>query len=717
MRSTHPFRRLLSALSCASLALPIVAAHAQGVVIGGSQGTRTHYSNTSGDVWDSTWGDDGNVYTTSDDSQGWTSSTLQCNSNFLITQVTGSNPAALSGQNVNCMSQFGTAGQANADGSTWKATSITSIGGVLTVAFARQFYGDPQTSYNATFLKSTNHGSSWQAVPGCTDTLSNCSYNQPVFPSPTYNRFASPFFIEYGQNGTATADGADSYVYALSNYLTTQDRGSWQDSDELFLGRVARTQFGDLLGSEWQFYTGGDGRVDSNWSSNIASAIPILSQRGHLGMASATYDPGIHRYLMPEWWFPAASTCDYNSVVQFYESPAPWGPWTPFSELQSYPYGYYNPDIVSKFLSSDGLSGTLFVNGSCKNSEYALNTIPLTFTTHSVNVATDTTSQGAWMGGRYGNDGSQVVGDVTSYPGYAQVSVLGSPSSYTWTSSTQAPVGLQKPSTGGADRIEAALYSFTNFAVDMVFTDQRVHRVSAYMADFDSHGRQQRVDLVNPSNGDNMGSVTVTNFAGGTWASFYVEGHEQLVFTNLFNCGGGCNAVLSGLFFDTPAQLTGTDTTTQGNWSGVYGSVGVGIVADTSSFPAWATVTVQAAPSTWIWQNPSTDARALQKLSNTSQRIMAAYYSATNFSYDVNLDDGLPHTVSVYMADYDTSSRNQEVDVVDAATGQVLDFETLANFGNGVYFKWKIQGHVQIRFTNMSAVSYLNSVASGIFID
>jgi len=381
------------------------------------------------------------------------------------------------------MTDFGAAGTTpNPDGVTWKATSITSVAGVPYASIARQFYGDPQTSYNATFVESGDHGATWHAVPGCADTLRNCSYNQPVFPAPTYNRFGSPFFIEYGQNGTAAADGSDTYVYALSNYLTAQNLGAWDDSDQLFLGRVLRSQLGDLLGSEWQFYKGGDGLASSSWTSNISQASALITKPGQFSMASATYDPAIHRYLLTEWYFPTGRTCALNSVVQLYESPAPWGPWTPFDEFQSSPYGYYNPDVVSKFLSSDGLSGMLFIKGSCQNSEYALNTIPLTFTTHAATSSADTTSQGTWMGGRYGNDGYQLVGDQTQYPSYVQVSVQGSPSTCTWTTSTQDPVGLQKPSTGGADRIEAAYYSYTNFTIDMVFTDQRVHRVSAYMA-------------------------------------------------------------------------------------------------------------------------------------------------------------------------------------------------------------------------------------------
>ncbi len=61
-----------------------------------------------------------------------------------------------------------------------------------------------------------------------------------------------------------------------------------------------------------------------------------------------------------------------------------------------------------------------------------------------------------------------------------------------------------------------------------------------------------------------MGSATLTSFAGGTWLSFYVQGHEQLTLTSLNYCGGACNAVFSSILFDTPATFTGTDATTQG---------------------------------------------------------------------------------------------------------------------------------------------------------
>jgi hypothetical protein len=62
------------------------------------------------------------------------------------------------------------------------------------------------------------------------------------------SRFAAPYFVEYGQDGRASVDDADRYVYALSN------DGFWDNGNSLVLGRVARSKIGDLRAADWQFY-------------------------------------------------------------------------------------------------------------------------------------------------------------------------------------------------------------------------------------------------------------------------------------------------------------------------------------------------------------------------------------------------------------------------------------------------------------------------------
>ena len=51
--------------------------------------------------------------------------------------------------------------------------------------------------------------------------------------------------------------------------------------------------------------------------------------------------------------------------------------------------------------------------------------------------------------------------------------------------------------------------------------------------------------------------------------------------------------------------------------------------------------------------------------------------------------------------------------VIDAATGTVLDTQTLSSFQGGEYLSWNLSGNVVIKVTNLN--SRTNAVVSGIF--
>ena len=71
-------------------------------------------------------------------------------------------------------------------------------------------------------------------------------------------------------------------------------------------------------------------------------------------------------YIMPQWHFPCLDDPESRwntSRLELYQAAAPWGPWTLFHTQDSYPEAWYNPSIVSKFISTDGLRFWLFVAG------------------------------------------------------------------------------------------------------------------------------------------------------------------------------------------------------------------------------------------------------------------------------------------------------------------------------------------------------------------
>jgi hypothetical protein len=74
--------------------------------------------------------------------------------------------------------------------------------------------------------------------------------------------------------------------------------------------------------------------------------------------------------------------------------------------------------------------------------------------------------------------------------------------------------------------------------------------------------------------------------------------------------------------------------------------------------------------------------------------------------------DGKAHRVAVYCLDYSSYGRKQNVDVINAASGALLNRQAVSNFVNGAYLVWEITGRVIIRVTNTGPA---NGLISGIF--
>ncbi|MEO8592805.1 MAG: Ig-like domain-containing protein [Candidatus Solibacter sp.] len=159
------------------------------------------------------------------------------------------------------------------------------------------------------------------------------------------------------------------------------------------------------------------------------------------------------------------------------------------------------------------------------------------------------------------------------------------------------------------------------------------------------------------------------------------------------------------------ASFVKLDTTTQGNWKGVYGQDGAMIANDANLPPAYAT-TIFSGSNPYTWLNTTSDVRALIKGNSTVDRIASAFYSSNTFTIDLNLTDGASHQVVFYCLDWDTSSRNQTVTILDARNNAVLDTRGVTAFHGGLYLVYNLSGHLLIKVANTSS---LNGVVSGIF--
>ncbi len=152
----------------------------------------------------------------------------------------------------------------------------------------------------------------------------------------------------------------------------------------------------------------------------------------------------------------------------------------------------------------------------------------------------------------------------------------------------------------------------------------------------------------------------------------------------------------------TYAQFLGADTTTLGNWKGVYGQDGNYIVYHSTQPPAYSFVNPVNA-NTHLVDTYSTDPRALQKIFyafTTTERIETEFYSRFNFDITVTSSDNQSHRIALYFCDWTNIGRSITVSMVDAGTSAVLDSRQLTDYRGGVYLVYNYRGAVNIHVQN-----------------
>jgi len=379
-----------------------------------------------------------------------------------------------------------------------------------------------------------------------------------------------------------------------------------------------------------------------------------------------------------------------------------------------------NAAVDSVFTANADVTGAVtlqFTNGSAGSAQVNGIEIAPVESASATFVGVDSKTQGDWIGS-YGTNGYNVVGYGSNYPAYANVSATAE-NLWVWNASSPDVRALKKlpPATDG---IVSAWYASTNFVLDVNLTDGATHKVSLYLLDWDtSNLRSENIDVLDAATGTVLASQTVTSFSAGKYLSFNLRGHVQIRFAAMSDKG---NTLLSGVFFDPlSSSVTGggkvsfikTDTVTQGNWKTAYGTGGYDVINDSENLPPAVQLSSTGTPFTW---SPSTtDPRGLQKGALTAtDRIAACLYAASSFTIDVNLTDGSTQQMSLYFLDWDNAGRSEKVELLDAASGAVLNTQQISSFTNGKYLIWDISGHVTIRITSLVTQ---NAVVSGIFFD
>jgi hypothetical protein len=224
------------------------------------------------------------------------------------------------------------------------------------------------------------------------------------------------------------------------------------------------------------------------------------------------------------------------------------------------------------------------------------------------------------------------------------------------------------------------------------------------------------------------GTVVGTITPNGTSYNLYTtdaftvtSGAHSVAFIGLNPNGGDNTALIDELSIQVVPPAPGkagfvkTDTTTQGNWQGSYGSLAYNVIDNAASYPSYVTVNASG-NSNYVWTTTSGDPRALQEV-GSSDRVAAVWYSPTSFTVNMNLADGKTHQLALYLLDWDQyqGGRSEQVQIIDATTGHLLSSQSVTSFSTGVYLVWNVSGDIEIKINNLNSSS--NAVLNGFFLD
>lgn len=346
-------------------------------------GERFRVPGSGGDTWDSTWGADGNLYLMLNDGTGFNG--VNDNSKVIKLEGTPEDPSTLKGTDLN----NGELGNSPSIGNSYSSGIYEVDGALYFIAVRSQQVPQAWQFYNGALLKSTDGGKTWLNTEGQVDALPLIDDSNATFKTKDMADFS---FVKYGQGGEAPAGGvdrSDEYVY-----LVTPSACYGAD---YYMARISRQALKDWTTtfdlSQIEYYTGGDGMLDENWTNedpekNRASILhdDYGEARGYprWSPANITYNPALGRYFMLAQNSDSWARPQVESTLYTFEAPHPWGSWTLVHEEHVQHKDQANltwPYFVQKFQSEDGKKMWMTVCGEAggNNLDYGVNEYVLQF--------------------------------------------------------------------------------------------------------------------------------------------------------------------------------------------------------------------------------------------------------------------------------------------------------------------------------------------------
>jgi hypothetical protein len=148
---------------------------------------------------------------------------------------------------------------------------------------------------------------------------------------------------------------------------------SWITADQVYLARVTPSPATINDRNAYEFFAGHDAAGQPVWSRHFAEIKPLLDWNNNMGCVTATYVPGLRKYLMcvTDGWPTVSKMRSY-----ILEADRLTGPWRMVVYLKDFGEQAYFLNFPSKFISPDGQ--TLWLCYSANFSE-GVNGVKLNF--------------------------------------------------------------------------------------------------------------------------------------------------------------------------------------------------------------------------------------------------------------------------------------------------------------------------------------------------
>ena len=280
----------------------------------------------TGDNWPLTWGDDGLLYTSYADGNGFDEGPV--NYTLAFATVSGVPPdhrAQDFRSDADVPVGWGKQGI--------KASGLLMVGGVLYL-WVRNYVVDGDWRHSR-LARSADRGRHW--------TWADWHFS---------GTFGCPEFVQYGPNYRGARD---AYVYVVS-----QSGDSAYDFDPgVVLARVPQDRA--MEREAYQFYAG------VGWSPDIDRRRPIFVDPRGVQRIGLTHNTGLSRYLLVTA-HDDGTGATHTPALGVFDAPAPWGPWTTvyYSDLWSVDGWMIHHKFPTAWMSADGRTLWLAFSGQYK---------------------------------------------------------------------------------------------------------------------------------------------------------------------------------------------------------------------------------------------------------------------------------------------------------------------------------------------------------------